>query len=639
MTEQTEWSFPSKSPLLPCVFVPLPLGSIQPRGWLARQLRIQADGLSGHLDEFWPDIAESGWIGGTAEGWERGPYWLDGLVPLAFALRDEHLIAKATHWVDAILQRQHADGWLGPLRDEQSADRQQDAWPVFVLLKALTQWQEATGDARVIPAMQRFFRALENFLDATPLYEWGRYRWAEVLISLHWLYERTGEAWLLRLAELAKAQGFDWQANFDDFRYREKTPFDACTLATHVVNNAMAVKFPALWYRQSHDTRDRDGAKQYWAQLEAYHGAVTGIFSGDEHLAGLSPSQGTELCAVVEAMYSLEELVSILGTAEFADRLERIAFNALPATFTADMWAHQYVQQVNQVLCRIAEDRVYTNNGADANIFGLEPNYGCCTANMHQGWPKFTSHLWMRTADAGIAAIAYAPCEVSACIHEEPVTITVNTEYPFGELLEIIITHQQKAFDFPLYLRVPAWTDGATLTLDDSHEQFGQLVPGTFFRLHRQWASHSCLKLHFPMPTRLEDRPHGAVALSRGPLLYALQITEQWRQISGELPHADWEVYPTSPWNYALRLDRARLAEQVRFRAGEVGDCPFSPQGAPVRARVDGRQLPAWRLERNAAAPPPPGPLASTEPLTSLTLIPYGCSNLRVSEFPVLSEE
>ena len=45
-------------------------------------------GLTGHLDEFWPDVARSQWIGGNAEGWERGPYWLDGLIPLAVLLDD-----------------------------------------------------------------------------------------------------------------------------------------------------------------------------------------------------------------------------------------------------------------------------------------------------------------------------------------------------------------------------------------------------------------------------------------------------------------------------------------------------------------------------------------------------------------------
>ena len=106
--------------LQPLAFKPLRLGSIRPTGWLQRQLRLQADGLSGHLDEFWPDIKNSAWIGGNAEGWERGPYWLDGVVPLAYQLDDENLIAKVRHWLDYILARQQPDGWLAPVQPDRN---------------------------------------------------------------------------------------------------------------------------------------------------------------------------------------------------------------------------------------------------------------------------------------------------------------------------------------------------------------------------------------------------------------------------------------------------------------------------------------------------------------------------------------
>ena len=153
---------------------PLPLGRIRPAGWLLNQLRIQAAGLSGHLDEFWPDVAESGWIGGKAEGWERGPYWLDGIVPLAFLLDDEKLKAKAEHWINCILKYQHDDGWLGPVLDKDYG-YEYDPWPAFVVLKAMTQYHEATGDGRIVPAMEAFFKKLDAVLDEKPLEMWGHF--------------------------------------------------------------------------------------------------------------------------------------------------------------------------------------------------------------------------------------------------------------------------------------------------------------------------------------------------------------------------------------------------------------------------------------------------------------------------------
>src|SRR5262245_8258697 len=103
------------SALLPRAFEPLPLGQVRAAGWLRSQLEIQANGLTGHLHEFWPDVARSQWVGGDVEGWERGPYWLDGLVPLAHLLDDGRLQSVAAYWVDRILESQRADGWLGPV--------------------------------------------------------------------------------------------------------------------------------------------------------------------------------------------------------------------------------------------------------------------------------------------------------------------------------------------------------------------------------------------------------------------------------------------------------------------------------------------------------------------------------------------
>jgi hypothetical protein len=627
--------------LQPLAFTPLPLGSVRPTGWLRNQLRIQAEGISGKLDEFWPDVMRSGWIGGDAEGWERGPYWLDGIVPLAFLLDDDRLKEKVRRWMDYILTHQRDDGWLGPVKGaEQYKDY--DPWPVFVALKAMTQYHEATRDERVPPAIRRFLDRLDKLLDERALFHWGRFRWADGVITVQWLYDRAPDPELIRIARKVVSQGYDWGRAYADIPWKQKLTKEEFErfkaeangdwgndrfMSSHGVNVAMGLKAPAVMWRITGDARDRGAARRMLEQLDEFHGQVNGTFTCDEHLAGLNPSQGTELCTVVEMMYSLELLLGITGEAHWADRLELVTFNALPATFSPDMWTHQYDQQANQVVCKVSPERVYVNNGPEANLFGVEPNYGCCTANLSQGWPKFASHLWMKSPDEGLVATSRAPCEVRAQLAGADVTVHVETDYPFDEQVSMRVTTSREV-EFPLRLHVPAWASGATVCVDGETSVPAQ--PGTFHEIRRRWSGTTTLNLTLPMSPRRVARPENRAAISRGPLVYALRIGEDWRVLRGQPPRADYEVHPTTPWNYAI--DPA----SVKFTTKPVGSRPFCPDGAPVRATVAGKRIDAWQLERNAAAQPPDSPVDSSNPLEQLTLIPYGSTNLRVTEFPVL---
>lgn len=631
-------SAPGKSPrgLAEPAFRPLPLGSVTADGWLRRQLRQQADGLSGHLDAFWPDVGQSQWFGGQAEGWERAPYWLDGVVALAWTLDDAALQARVKRYVDHIVATQRPDGWYAPYPADAAA-KPYDLWAILLANKVLVQYHDATGDAAVLAAVVRNLRAVLAALDRRPLFDWGRFRWFEGLIAVYHVYERTGEPWLLDLARKLHEQGFDYRGFYQGHDVVSPTPRRGrWTWEKHVVNTAMALKAYALAWRLSGRDEDRAHAARMLAVLDRYHGQAHGLFSGDECLSGRSPTQGTELCAVVEAMYSLEWVTAITGEPAYADRLERVAFNALPATFAPDMWSHQYDQQVNQVQCTINPDHMWSTNGPDSNLFGLEPNFGCCTANMHQGWPKFAAHLWMRTSDDGLAVIAYAPSRATVTVRGQPVRVVLETDYPFRDTLRLTVEAAARV-RFPLLLRVPAWTSGATLRVAGGRSQ--TLKPGSFHRIERSWPGTTVLELHFPMPVRVSRRYNQALAIERGPLLYALNPRETWTRVNAdkphrELPHGDFEVRPSSPWNYGLVLDEARPAEGLRFEERPVGERPFSPEGAGMMARVKGRRLPGWQLEHGWAAEVPPTPQSSREPVEDLTLIPYGCAKLRVTEFP-----
>lgn len=517
----------------------------------------------------------------------------------------------------------------------------------MVMLKVLTQYQEGSGDPRVIPFMTKYFRYERENLPDRHLRDWGRYRWQDNLYSVLWLYNRTGESALLSLARLLHEQGYDWEGQFRNFTYLKKQTKESTGLAaqpnqlpdeamqTHGVNNAMALKAAPIWWLVSGLPGDRAALNSQLALLDRYHGLPNGIFSADEHLAGPDPSQGTELCTVVETMFSYEEDFAILGDSEIADRLERVTYNALPATLSDDMWSHQYDQQPNQIACTRAH-RQWSTNGPDSNLFGLAPNFGCCTANLHQGWPKFVASLWMGTSDGGLVTAAYGPSEVHVTLNQSDIGIREETDYPFRGDVKLTLEVQHPA-RFPLLLRIPVWATNASIKVNgepaaanaDNRASIG------FFDIAREWHNGDVVTIAFPMEPRSTHWYHNSTVFEAGPLVFALPLAGEWTELEKYAQKsADWQVTNSQPWNYALQIGQcdSQLLEH------SLSTVPFNVKQPPVSIRVHGRRLPAWTEKENSAGPLPVSPVISNEPLESLTLVPYGAAKVRITAFPYLDQ-
>lgn len=644
-------------------YIKMPLGSIRARGWLESQLRAQANGLTGHLDEFWPDIVNSAWKGGEGgDTWERTPYYLDGLVPLAYILDDSILKAKAQPFIEWILASRQENGWYGP-------GKPWETWPQAIADKVLSSYYEATGDARALVHITRYFDYLEKMEPDFPAKDWRGQRAMEHAVTGYWLYRQTGDEEILRTIEKIYKNSPDWTRYYEEFPWDEvavlakKIPHNwgADGLTAHVVNNAMAFKYPGLYYQQSGEERHR---KAVYAALEKYdseHGQVGGRFSGDEHLSGRRPTQGTELCAVVESMFSLEKLLEIFGDVAFADRLELLAYNSLPGTMTPDCWAHQYDQQANQVLCTVAK-RDWSTNGDYSNIYGLMPNYPCCLANFHQGWPKFVEHMWFATSDSGLAAVVYGPNSITARVTAgAEVHIIQETNYPFSDTLRFYI-HLADAASFPLYFRSPKWADTSTLIINGHVEEVP--VQNGYLVADRTWHNGDVVSLIFPMELRAEKRYNDAVAIRRGPLYFSLRIEKNFQEISFKEKSfesiaykgsRDWEIKPASAWNYGLAINPDDPAADIAIDFYLIQDYPFADRGdmvywdewethvswqhdAPIVLRAPAKKIPFWQLVNNSADDPPPTPVTIESVIDTVELVPYGCARLRISEFPIVTE-
>ncbi len=592
---------------------------IKPEGWLKKQLEIQANGLSGNLHKIWPDIRDSAWIGGKCEGWERVPYWLDGFIPLAYLLENEEMIATVKKYIDAIVSSQEDDGWICPCEKEKR--EKYDTWAIQLICKTLKVYYDCSGDERIPEVI---YKVLKNYYELLKrgeikLFRWGEYRWFESFISLNFIYKKYKEDWIKDLAKIIKKQGYDYNQATEKWK---KTSHN-WKLNTHIVNMAMMLKSEAVSCELLGEEYT-DNAEKLCTILDKYNGTAFEGFTGDEVLSGLDPTRGTECCAVVEQMYSYEEIFKVTGDNKWAERLEMLAFNALPATLSEDMWVHQYVQQVNQIACQKTMIMApWSTNGPYAHTFGLEPNFGCCTANFNQGWPKFALSAFMHNGDTIINSVM-----LPSVLNDNGVTIKLETDYPFKNKMHYYIDAER---DFQFIIRIPSFAKDLKVNGEVKETKNIELNINT---------GKTEIEVDFKTIPYLKQRPNNLYALQMGSLLFSVPVSysKKMREytkkgVERKFPYCDYQFIPETPWNFGFSDDDFEVVYN------NVGDVPFSQENPPLTIKANMQKI-NWGLKfpyKSIARKTP----KSREPISErekINLCPYGCAKLRMTEMPILKK-
>lgn len=638
----------NKAPLLPQYFVKLPVTAIKPGGWLRKQLELQRDGLTGNLGEIsiWLSKTDNAWLNKEGKGkwgWEELPYWLKGYGNLAYMLGDEKMLAETKFWIDAVLNNQRDNGDFGPFVEKGAGKR--DLWTNMPMLWCLQSYYEYSKDPRVLPFMTKYFKWQSTIPDSLFLEDyWEKSRGGDNLVSVYWLYNHTGEKGLLDLATKIDKNTADW-------RQQNNLP------NWHNVNIAQCFREPATYYLQSGKKQDLDATYANFKLVRDMYGQVPGgMFGADENARNGydDPRQAIETCGMVEQMTSDQMLLRFTGDTFWAENCEDVAFNTFPAAFMPDVKSLRYLTAPNMVVSDSKNHAPGIQN--DGPFLMMNPfSSRCCQHNHAAGWVYYAENSWMATPDNGLAAQLFSEGTVTAKVGDgTEVKLIETTKYPFEESVHFTV-QTSKPVLFPLYLRIPAWCKGATVNVNGKAMSI-KAEPGGYVKLTNTWKNGDKIKLQLPMEVTMRQwtKNKASVSVNYGPLTYSLKIAEnyvkedskataigdsKWQETADPQKWPSYEIYPASDWNYGLLLNKQKGAQSFTIvkKSWPADNNPWTNAGAPIELKAKGKKITDWKIDQyGLVAVLPQSPVQTSEPTTTVTLVPMGGARLRISAFPVV---
>lgn len=632
----------NRSPLQPSHFLKLPVGSIKPEGWLRKYLELQRDGLTGYLNEIsaWLEKENNAWLtNGGDHGWEEVPYWLKGYGNLAYILGDENMINEAKTWIEAAINSQRPDGSFGPIN--MKGDKP-ELWAQMIMLWCLQSYYEYTNDSRVLTLMTNFFKWELSLPDDKFLEDyWENSRGGDNLLSVYWLYNKTGESFLLELAEKIHRNTADWTR--------------PSTLPNwHNVNVAQCFREPATYYMLDKDSALLAASYNVHHLIRRTFGQVPGgMFGSDENcrMGYIDPRQGVETCGMVEQMASDEIMLRMTGDPFWAEHCEDVAFNTYPAATMPDFKALRYITCPNHVISDSKNHHPGIDNSGP--FLAMNPfSSRCCQHNHAQGWPYYTEHLILATPDNGAALALYASCKATMKVGDgQQIAIHEETNYPFDEVIRLTV-QTDKEVEFPLYLRIPTWANQAQIHIN-GQKVTTPVTSGQYACIRRTWKNDDKVELTLPMQLNLRTWQvnKNSVSVNYGPLTMSLKIQEkyvksdsketaigdsQWQKDADASQWPTYEIYPDSPWNYSLVLNKDNALKDFKVikKQWPADNFPFTQESVPLEIKTVGRQIPSWKVDQYGLCHELPEADAPKREKEEITLIPMGAARLRISAFP-----
>ncbi len=632
-------------------FQTMDLGKIKPCGWVKDFLLTQADGLTGKLShtgypysiDFWQD-KKRGEETPPWEVFEQNAYWIDGSYCCGVLTERDDLVVRADENFKYSLSHIASDGFIGPdtLRETDGWHR----WPQVVYFRALIAKFEYTHDENIISALSDFY--LKGDYDYSTMREFLH---IEIML---WVYDKTGDERLLVLAEKTY---LDYQRNCKDdnseaVMLSDKKPY------VHGVTYDETCKIGAILYMATGKDRYLRASVNAFEKLDKMFLLADGGHCSNEFMIGNDSLQSHETCTISDYTWALYYLLMATGETKYADKIERCIFNAGIGALKEDFSAVQYFSCPNQVLATQSSNHNAFFCGEQWMGYNSKHNTDCCVGNANRFMPNFVRRLWMQKGNE-IFTTLYSPNTVEFTVDGIAVVIEEKTKYPFEDTVTFRIG-TEKHVSFVLLLRIPAWSRGATVTVNGREEIIDQ--SGIFYKFKRVFADGDEVVLHLNPQVKAEMSSDGGVSFMRGPLVFALGLPykeEKVKAEGGDGTLCNYNLTTAAPWNYGI--DVKESIKDIRCERKEISGNPWTLAGAPVQLKVAAHEIKKWQIvhAKNVTqiynlydklsrekegdftlTPPLPQEITEDEigkPET-ITLVPVGAAKLRVTVFPKIVE-
>lgn len=638
-------------------FVPLEIGEVTPRGWLAVWAKRAANGITGHLDEYC-DVFKYGWKGfgfkaqgahpdGTGWPIEQCGYWLDGATKLGYILRDSALIRKTSERlnlvVNGVLNGSKTFIYWKP---KSITEDYFNNWAHSLMGRALVSYYQGTHNPKILDALTKVYsqyhllRSTEKYRSTLDLLMYSM-RGSTNLDAMSETYLMSGNKSILD-SIIKFSKDVNTIATEDELMSLNENRPMTDTTQIHGVSYYEGLKVPAIMSLWNSDRNGIDISSHILSWGEHGNLLPYGVCSSQEFLSGVGSIRNTETCNVPTSMWSFLWMLRLTGNSHWSDKVENVFFNAGPAPIARDWKTMCYFQSPNRFDTKIPDyPRIsgpgglkYTKTGATL----------CCVGNVNNVIPDYISNMWMATMDNGLAYTLYGPCCVSKRIKDTDVRIICDTHYPFSNNIKIAF-HLSKSIKMPVYLRIPGWCKKSIIVLNG--RKINLVSSDGFVKIERKWNNNDRIVLTLPMKVSVHqgnETPYPQVSyfkstkeahdtsvhnhfeyVTYGPLLLSLPI----KDINPN------EVALNTKYNYALNINPLNIAKDVKVvKRTMVKDWAWKIEDAPILLRVKAEEF-DWRPMQFQ---PLPSKSISSNKETTIDLIPYGCTKFRVTMFPVTKE-